>query len=79
MKRTGHLPQLNGFKKSCCIIFVHFVWSAPDVMKDESHMMKNTVERIKKIMGGARNYGASPLFLSAITRTALAATSIFDL
>jgi len=39
-----------------------------NVMKDESHMMKNTVERIKKIMGGARNYGPTPEELEEMRR-----------
>ena len=33
-------------------------------MKDDSVMMKNTVDKIKNIMGGARNYGK--FFLSCI-------------
>ncbi|XP_060581787.1 adenylate kinase 7-like [Ruditapes philippinarum] len=31
-----------------------------DVVKDSSHMMKDTVEKIKKIIGKARNYGPTP-------------------
>lgn len=31
-----------------------------DVTKDSSHMMQDTVERIKKLMGEPRNYGPTP-------------------
>ncbi|KAK7104086.1 adenylate kinase 7-like [Littorina saxatilis] len=39
-----------------------------DVTKDGSHMMKNTVERIKKTMGAARNYGPTPEELEEMRR-----------
>jgi len=29
----------------------------PDIMKDTSPMMKDTVEKVKRIVGKARNYG----------------------
>ncbi|KAL8611092.1 hypothetical protein ACOMHN_064382 [Nucella lapillus] len=39
-----------------------------DVNKDDSPMMKNTVEKIKKIMGKARNYGPTPEELEEMRR-----------
>jgi GH25 family lysozyme M1 (1,4-beta-N-acetylmuramidase) len=39
-----------------------------DVVKDSSHMMKDTVEKIKKIIGKARNYGKKLIiFASAVS------------
>ena len=51
------------------LYFVHFDGFVADVMKDDSHMMKNTVERIKKIMGPARNYGVSPVSFFSLVIT----------
>ncbi|CAG2241509.1 AK [Mytilus edulis] len=39
-----------------------------DVTKDDSKMMKDTVDKMKKVIGGARNYGPTPEELEEMRR-----------
>lgn len=67
MRRLESYRSMNGDDETVLNYFdeLEFHPHKLDVTKDESHMMKDTVEQMKKIIGAARNYGMILIHVSS--------------
>lgn len=70
MRRLEAYRSMNGDDETVLNYFdeLEFHPHKLDVTKDESPMMKDTVEQMKKIIGAARNYGPTPEELEEMKR-----------